>query len=306
MKYFIHVHLMPWEIDEFLILVRKLKKAYYYLDKENQYTFYVCLNLSNAIIDWDKSKLEKKFFIDKFHCILEILKNSYNIEWKIYEGDNLFGGMDTEQEVYKRHNEYDAILTICPDVHFHETLLSSVFLAFEAIENKYSIITPQTHRLWDSTWDEITNKQCELLNYNDWNKIDVYDVEWVVENNLDNISLYKVMQYKWAGWFDLKSSKLVASFLPPKSWTVFGPYDTYLMILLSNYKKINSSFDFEQYVIKNQVIGKYSNYNFKTFYKNLLVFEDVKLIQRKKYESEMVMLIQKKIKALQEGDEING
>jgi len=55
--------------------------------------------------------------------------------------------MDTEQEVYKRHNEYDAILTICPDVHFHETLLSSVFLAFEAIENKYSIITPQTHRL---------------------------------------------------------------------------------------------------------------------------------------------------------------
>jgi len=71
------------------------------------------------------------------------------------------------------------------------------------------------------------------------------------------------------------------------------------MILLSNYKKINSSFDFEQYVIKNQVIGKYSNYNFKTFYKNLLVFEDVKLIQRKKYESEMVMLIQKKIKALQ-------
>ena len=298
MKYIIYTHLMPWEIDEFLILARKLRKSYYYLDKDSEYTFCVCLNLSNAIIDWNKSKLEKDFFVDKFHSILEILGNSYNLEWEIYEGNNPVGHLDVEKKLFERYSEYDGILSLCPDIHFHETLLSSMFSAFEAVKNEFVIITPQTHRLWDSTWDEMANDQCEKLSYEDWRKIDVYDVERVTESNLDNISIYKMTNNKWAGWCDLRSSKLVELFPPPETWTGFGPYDTYLMILLTRYKAINPSFDFQQYAIKNQVIGKYPNHNFKEFYKKYLTFKDAKRDQRKLYEGQMFNLIPKKLKEL--------
>lgn len=295
MKYFIHTHIMSWEIDELLVLVRKLKKSYYYLDKNNEYTFHVCLNLSNAIINWDKSKLEKKFFIDKFHSILQILDNSYNVEWEIYEGDEPTGHLDMEKSIFKRHKEYDGFLSACPDIHFHETLLSNMFSAFEVVKNEFIAITPQTHRLWDGSWNELVNEECKSLSYENWRAFDVYDAEWITENNLDNISVYKVMRNKWAGWFDLRSSNLVGLFPPPNTWAGFGPYDTYLMTLIAAYKAKNSSFDFQQYCVKNQVIGKYSNHNLKKFYKEYLTFKNTKWTQRKQYGSEINMLVKMKL-----------
>jgi len=298
MKYIIHTHLMPWEIDEFLVLARKLKKSYYYLDKSNEYTFNVRLNLSSAIINWGKSKLDKKFFIDKFNSILKILENSYNIEWEIYEGDTSVGHLDIEKKIFKRCDEFDWFLSLCPDIHFHETLLSSMFSASDVVNNEFVIITPQTHRLWDTSWNGIVNDECTYLDYKDWQNIDVYDAEWVTEMNLDNISIYEAERYKWAGWCDLRTSKLVELFQIPKTWNGFGPYDTYLMILLENYRKLNPLFDFKQYVIKNQVIGKYSNHNFKEFYKEYLEFKDMKGDQRKLYESQMFSLVSDKLEEL--------
>jgi len=251
--------------------------------------------LSNAIIDWNKSKLEKDFFINKFHSILEILSNSYNVEWEIYEGSNPVGHLDVEKKLFERYSEFDGILSLCPDVHFHETLLSSMFSAFEAVNNEFVVITPQTHRLWDKNWDEMVNDQCENLDYENYKQIDVYDVEWITEMNLNNISTYEIKNYRWSGWCDLRSSKLVELFPPPKSWTGYGPYDTYLMVVLKNYNKINKWFDFKQYCIKNQVIGKYSNHNFKNFYKEYLVFNDIKGDKRAKYESELLKIAYEEI-----------
>ena len=292
---------MPWEIDEFLILARKLKKSYYYLDENNEYTFYVCLNLSSAIIDWNKSKLDKEFFIDKFNSILKILENSYNIEWEIYDDDNPVGHLDVEKELFKRHKEYDGILALASDIHFHETLLKDMFSIFESTSEEFKIITPQMHRLWDASWDEVVNEYCKSYNYENHDQIDVYDAEWITECNLNNISMYKISQNKWAGWCDLRSSKLIKWFSPPKSWTGYGPYDTYLMILLANYKHINPSFDFQQYAIENQVIGKVSNHNFKDFYKKYLVFKNIKQTNRQTYEKQINKIIEihlKKIKNL--------
>lgn len=301
MRYFMCIHLMPWEIDDFLVLARKLKRSYYYLDKKNTYTLHVQLNLSNALIDWNKSKLDKDFFIEKYYYILQILENSYILENVIYDEDEPVGHLDMERELYKRHNEYDAILSLCSDIHMHDTLLSNMFSGFEIITNEYSIITPQTHKLWDPTWDEMVNKNCTQFGYENWREIDVYDIEWVTDNNIDDISLYTLNKYKWAGWCDLKSSKLVEKFPPPDSWTGYGPYDLYLMLLLYHYKSINQSFDFKQYVIKNQVIGKYSNYTFKQFYKDRLTYNSTKPMQRKTYENEINSKISEKLNKLREG-----
>jgi hypothetical protein len=286
---------MPWEIDEFLTLSRKLKKSYYYLDDNDEITFHVCLNLTNYLFDWDKSKIKKDFFIDKFNQTLKILNNSYTIENKIYEGVENYGHLDDEKEIFKRHNEYDGILSICPDVHFHESLLANIFEAFKQIENDFFIITPENSKMWDNSWDEITNKQLLNVKFSNHDRIDVYAIELITENNLDNISIEAVKNNKWSGWFDLKSSNLVKLFPPPENWIGYGQYDLYLMVLLSKYKASNINFDFQQYVIRNQVIGKYSNINFKNIYKKNLIFKNIKQYSRDLLQANLEQVINKKL-----------
>ncbi len=58
MKLRIFMHLMPWEIDAALLVSEKLRKSSYYLQKGDDVLLDFILNLSDAIIDWDKSKLD--------------------------------------------------------------------------------------------------------------------------------------------------------------------------------------------------------------------------------------------------------
>ena len=59
-------HLMPWEIDYALQSFTQFKKSKYYLQEGDTVKIDSFLNLSNYIIDWDKSKLPKEFFIQKY------------------------------------------------------------------------------------------------------------------------------------------------------------------------------------------------------------------------------------------------
>ena len=62
-------HILPWEIDEYNQLLIQFKRNSYYLEKEDTVTFSTTLNLSNEIIDWDNSKLDREYFIEKFNLI---------------------------------------------------------------------------------------------------------------------------------------------------------------------------------------------------------------------------------------------
>ena len=55
---------MPWEIDYVLLTFSQLKKSLYYIPPNVNITIDSVLNLSSNIIDWEKSKLPKEYFIE--------------------------------------------------------------------------------------------------------------------------------------------------------------------------------------------------------------------------------------------------
>jgi hypothetical protein len=79
---------MPWEIDYCLILFDTLSRAK--KKTEHYYKIDIALNLSNYCINWEQSKLDKDFFIEKMQSYInirgrEIMEHHKNSEGLIRE-----------------------------------------------------------------------------------------------------------------------------------------------------------------------------------------------------------------------------
>ena len=95
-------HIMPWEIDYALLSFTQLKKSKYYIQEEVNIEINSVLNLSSYIIDWDKSKLPKEYFIEKYKNISKLLID-YNHTTKIFEGDTLYGHLELQRDCIEKH-----------------------------------------------------------------------------------------------------------------------------------------------------------------------------------------------------------
>ena len=116
--------MMPWEVDYALLSFTQFKKSKYYLNlDEDEIIFSIELNLSKKIFNWNKSKLPKQFFIDKYNQILKLLNEDYEVEGNIYEGPLLRGHLQHQREAIKP--DIDFYISVCPDTYFSEHLLST-------------------------------------------------------------------------------------------------------------------------------------------------------------------------------------
>ena len=290
---------MPWEIDYALLTFSQLKKSSYYLNSEDKVYIHVGLNLSNYTINWENSKIPKQFFIDKFNSLISILDFA-EIQTIIYEGDKLWGHLDLEKSHIEPHIDY--YISICPDMWFSEHLLYYLIESAKQIKNKYFIITPEIHKLWDHTWDEITNSNYINLPYDKWDKSNIFDIQNVA-SNLEEPYLQPANNFKFAGWFDLYSKSFFEDLCPVhKDWVGYGPWDFYSM-LISDYVK-KQGVDVQEYILRNQIIFEYypdqnNILNFDNYYKKNLDLKDIPN-QRKKFESKMQEYLHKGVEMLKE------
>ena len=294
-------HFMPWEIDYALLTFTQLKKSKYYLSKDINITIDSVLNLSSYIIDWEKSQLSKDFFLKKYDTLSLLLKD-YNHNKKVYKGDSLYGHLDNHRESIGK--EFDYYIAIAPDMYFSEHLLYYLCESIKNIEDKYFVLTPQISKLWDTSWDEITNPQYLNIDYNKWDEVDVFDIRYDLKNNPLDIKLSKTRASKWAGWFDLYSKSFFEDLTPIHSeWKGYGPWDYYSM-LLSSYVSRNGV-NFNQYLLNGQTIFEYSvgplkeTKGFSQYYKDMLVLKDTPN-QREQFESKMDEYLSKGIQMLKQ------
>jgi len=298
----IKIHLMPWEIDYALLTFSQLKKSLYHLSQEDNIEVSSVLNLSSYIINWEESKLPKEYFIQKYQDISKILEG-YKHTSKIYDEDQLYGHLDFEKEIISP--EVDYYISICPDICFSEYALSYLIESAKQVENKYFVITPQTSKVGDEAWDEITNSHFVNIPYEDYLKVNVFDV--YNTNHLENEkNLYPALKSKFAGWFDLYSKSVIEELCPyQEEWEGYGPWDLYSIILTNHLK--DQGVDFQQYLIQGEVIWMYPSGplvddkmdGFSGYYKNLLVKNSIP-DQRQKFELNLDMYLNKTIKSLKE------
>lgn len=285
---------MPWEIDYALLTFSQLKKAISHINPEDKIYIDVALNLSSYIINWNESKLPKEFFINKYNTILTLLEKETIIKSTIYEGNELFGSAELEKNQIEDHIDY--YISICPDIWFHEYLLYYLIESAKQIKDKYFIITPETHKLWDHTWDELVNKNYQEIPYKDWNKSDIFEIQQRT-NMLEEPYLRKANNFKWAGWFDIYSKDFIEKLAPyPTDWKGYAPWDYYSMII-SDIANLHNKTLINEYILTNQIICEYhpdktDKNNFFNYYKNLLTLNKIEN-QRETVESKFYYYIEK-------------
>ena len=133
-------HIMPWEIDYAILSFTQLKKSKYHLPDDANITIDSVLNLSSYTIDWNKSKLPKEYFIEKYNQISNLLID-YTHNQKIYDGEELYGHLDLQRDCISP--EIDYYMSICPDMYFSEYALAYLIESARIIPNKYFMVTPQ-------------------------------------------------------------------------------------------------------------------------------------------------------------------
>ena len=115
------MHIMPWEIDQALNVIDKLKKSIYHINPNDKIYIDTVLNLSDSIIDWSKSVLFKEYFVTKYKIIDNLLKEKFIHNPFIFEGEGVYGHLNLQKTCIQP--EIDYYIGICPDIDFSEHLL---------------------------------------------------------------------------------------------------------------------------------------------------------------------------------------
>ena len=284
-------HIMPWEIDYAILSFTQLKKSKYHLPDDANITIDSVLNLSSYTIDWNKSKLPKEYFIEKYNQISNLLID-YTHNQKIYDGEELYGHLDLQRDCISP--EIDYYMSICPDMYFSEYALAYLIESARIIPNKYFMVTPQISKVGDSDWDEITNPKYVDIPYDDYLKVDTFDVINDGKNSIDEVSLYSTQKSKWAGWFDLYNKAFYEELCPLlDEWKGYGPWDLYSLIITNTVKQ--HGVDFQQYLLEGETIWMYSSGpllgenidGFSKYYKDFLHLNKHKDNQRQVFESKL-------------------
>jgi hypothetical protein len=291
---------MPWELDYALLSFTQFKKSKYYLDEKDTIEINPSLNLSSYIVNWEKSKISKDLLISRFNQYLKLLEG-YKVTPIIYEGDELYGHLDHQRDAMS--SEVDFYISVCPDMYFSEHLLPLLINSSKQIDTKYFVLTPEIYKMWDNTWDEITNQDYLGVPYEEWNKGDIFDIRSNMKNSEKGVTLETTMRSKWAGWFDLFNKEMYENLVPiQKDWNGYGPWDWYSLMITEACKK--NGVDFQQYILRGQTIFEYPigpllDGGYTKMYKDLLYLNEIP-DQRKTFEFNMPQYVSDGVKRLKE------
>ena len=263
MKVVISIFCLPYEIDELENTLTQLKKASYYLDNTVEYVLDVTMTVSNKMVNWDKSSLPKKYFVDKF------AKLSSHTDWCIKEfqtSETILGCVSQRRNSLKNHKDADYFIWLDCDIIFDERTLSYMQMAMASTNKEYSnsIITPEFVRIWDNTWDCVVNEQFldKPHDYNQTNdpykdcgiKGDI-SIEPVLNSNSPQ------SRFKFAGgWFTCISGELLNRIGVPEEFGHYGYEDTFIMVASEKLMRETDT-QIHQFKIKNLVVCE--NYKYR-------------------------------------------
>jgi hypothetical protein len=261
---------LPYEIDELENTLNQLRRAQYYSPKGIDWNLDVTLCTSGEMVDWNKSSINKKYFVDKF------LKLSYHTDWcvKTFQvSEEILGCVSQRRFSLNKHNDADYFIWLDTDIIFEERTLSYIVSSIQGINKDYplSVITPEIVKIWDNTWDCLVNEEFldKPINYQKTN--DPYkdsgvkgDVSIETVHNTAN----QQPRFKFAGgWFTCISGSLLRRVGVPKSFGHYGYEDTFLM--WASEKLIQEKDEIiTQFKIKNLIVCENYKYRNNSHYLN--------------------------------------
>mgnify|MGYP003651747623 CR=1 FL=1 len=265
MRYHISIHISPYEIDNYQTFIHQLRRNLNHVEDEIIFSPY--LNLSTYFYDWRDSKLKSDYFVNKFNKLNNIVKDECELDSTINYNDKILGAFSYKTmflEQYK--DEVDAFIWFDSDMIFPDNSLISLITSHKVVKDKHCIITPQIHRLWDTTWDVLVNEKYinTPASHDNYFGFDGYRLFKTPEEDL--LVIKNEQRFKFAsGWCNLLSADLFKDYINfDYSLGHYGPDDTFIMNILDHYK-FNKGKDINQYIIKNLVVTENYKHNLNQY-----------------------------------------
>jgi len=270
MKTVITIFTLPQEIDDLERTLIQLKNSSKYLSENHNVILDITLSLSEYLTDWKSSYIPHKFFSDKFNQIIKYAdwcdeRSSFNVSYN----EDILGCVSQRRNSWLKYTDVDNFLWLDTDLIFDErTLAYSLSLASQ-LENPHYVVSPQTVKLWDRTWDCLVNQEFKNKEYGyERDECDPFKdsgIKGDVSVDLVSAGLLGQPKMKFAGgWFNLISKSLLDVITIPKSLGHYGLEDTFIMWGCELYPRA------EQYLMKNVVVCEDYKYRNRSHYINLI------------------------------------
>jgi hypothetical protein len=259
------IHILPQEIDQLEQTLIQLKKSSKYINKNDKILVEVVLNCN--LINWKQSKLDEDFFTKKLFRLEKLTKSWAETNFWVSKNNEVLGCTDSHRLAEKTYKP-NAFLWLDVDIIFSDTLLYNIIESYKLIKDteKYFIITPETTRLWDGTWDIITNGEAlkEDASHKNYFDRDPY----LTTGLMGEASLRKINTFKFAsGWATLLSNDLIKKTIIPDEMGSYYMDDTFIMACCEYGKQ--KGFNASQYVLTNEIIIENNKFRYN-HYENYL------------------------------------
>ena len=296
MKYHISIHISPYEIDNYQTFIHQLRRNLNYIDDE--IIFSPFLNLSKYFYNWEDSTFDASYFVNRFNELNNIVKEYCQLEEHVNFEELILGAFSYKTMFLEQYKDkVDAFIWFDSDMIFPDNAIASLIVAHKSVEDKYCIITPQIHRLWDETWDILVNEDYKDIpaSHDNYFGFDGYQL---FKHNGKDLSVIKNEQkFKFAsGWCNLLTSDLFKDYIDfNSSLGHYGPDDTFIMNIL-DYYKFNKKKNINQYIIKNLVVTENYKYNMNQY--NDYIITNKNILSKKEFTSKTTEACQKHIKKI--------
>lgn len=251
MKYRVSQYIQPWEIDELERQIHQHIASSYYI-KDHDVMFDVTMNVSDNIIDWEKSKLPKDYFLGKYEYLKTKLGYYFSVEFDTDE--TIQGAIDKKRSTALKFQDF--VIWLDSDIYFSHLTLPYMIDASSKLTDEYFILSPQLIKYFDNSWDCLVNEKFIKEGTNNRDYVDLFSFDYLF--NDAEVSVVKNEQMKLgAGWFNVIKSSLLRRIPLPDKLGSYGPDDTYL---ISTCPKVGTV----QYILKNVVVSEIG----KKFLKN--------------------------------------
>mgnify|MGYP003642854087 FL=1 len=293
MKYHISIHISPYEIDNYQTFIHQLRRNLNHVEDEIIFTPY--LNLSKYFYNWEDSTLSPFYFVNRFNELNDIVREYCVIDEHVNFDEKILGAFSYKTMFLNKYkNEVDAFIWFDSDMIFPDNTIAMLIASHKSSETKYCIVTPQIHRLWDTTWDILVNKDYINIpashdNYFGFDGYSLYkrdDEDYFLDENKQ--------RFKFAsGWCNLLSADLFRDLI---NFTYdlghYGPDDTFIMNLL-DYYKFNLDVDINQYILKNVVVTE--NYKHSLNQYKDYITKNINIKTKEEFTSDTIKAVDKRL-----------
>ena len=265
-------HCLPREIDDFDRMLDHLHRSAGFLEEGDEVVLDATLNLSDKLTNWEESKIPKDYFLAKWEMMERKADWTHKNIFDVVDDNSVLGCNDKRRNSIRKYADTTSHFTYMDcDIFFPMFMLGYIFRTLEQITNKYHIVNPQILKLWDASWDVISNDRWRHYGFDSFirKSYDHYSLDKECFDYLDEVSIKPIPTIKFGGGlFTTFSSNLLSLVDIPDTFPGYGLDDTFVATCCQH--MLQSNYDIKQYVIENIIVMENKKYKFENPYVKLL------------------------------------